>query len=400
MRMQEETNKDIQQDYFSRIVREKMVSYQSPVDDNCWDEIELALTSNRRKVSLWVWISTTVAASLALLLLLRVSFLETPIKDSVTAEQTDIIDEVNDQLQPKPISNTEENYHYEKEQRSNLLAKKEAALPVAKEQETPAQEIIEETPIPDELIEERVIVTEELRFTDNDWEEEPIKKKKDKWLLAASFSSGSGSKIPLESGYNSEMPNSDKTTSNESLESTPSIDEIFNPKEFSDVIHHAPLSFGINVRKNIGKHWAVESGLTYTYLLSKFNNQGDRGSEATIKMHYIGIPVNLVAYISNNNSQWNLYASVGGMVEKGILLDFTRTRYDGRTVFTTKLKEDIPDFQYSLNTSVGVSYNIYKDISLYFEPRITYYLNNNQPESIRTENPLIVGFSTGLRLGF
>ena len=412
--IQEKTNKDNEQDYFNQSVREKVENYRAFVDDNCWEEIEQALTSNRSRVSLWIWISTTVAASLALLLLLRTSFPETSIEENRTTELMDNFNEENNQPEPESIINSvislESKKSVSSEKKVKQISEIEVSLTAEKtpKEETQTGEALlsqntEDQSIPDRS-EKKIFDKPTANWSDsvNEWEQEPIKKKENKWLLAASFGSGSGSLLGngLISGdqdYLVYTPSNGITNSD--FASSEKINDIFYPEEFSDVTHYAPLSFGINIRKDINNRWAIESGLTYTYLLSKFRNQQPQQIEATMEMHYIGVPLNLVAYISNSNPHWSLYASAGGMVEKGLQLNFTRNRYNDRAVFETKLKENIPGFQYSLNASIGVSYKIHKEISLYFEPRINYYLNNNQPKSIRTENPFIVGFNTGLRLG-
>lgn len=63
-------------------------------------------------------------------------------------------------------------------------------------------------------------------------------------------------------------------------------------------------------------------------------------------------------------------------------------------------KKGISGVQWSLNGSVGVSYRLYREWSLYLEPRISYYFNNDQPVSIRTENSVIIGLGAGFRFEF
>ena len=414
--MQEKANKSGQQDSFSQLVREKIKNYQAPVDDYSLTRIEQALNSNRRKTPLWVWISTAVAASFALLLFLRISYREVPTKENITTKLVNNFNEKSYQPIPEPTINTDVSFKTEKVASSQKTVKqifgKETHLitekiPEINEIQTVEAIVSQDTegqPVQNES-EKRSSnsqVTEHYNFN-REQEAKTItrKKKSNKWLLAASF--GSGSRNSPEGNFASGDDYFAKNPSGEFNGDHPSsekIDDVFYLEEFSDITHYVPLSFGINIRKDINKHWAVESGLTYTYLLSKYKSHGENYSEAAMKMHYIGVPLNLVAYLSNSNPQWNLYVSAGGMIEKGLQLDFNRNRYINDYIVTTKLKEDIPGWQYSLNASVGAGYKIHKDISFYVEPRITYYLNNNQPENVRTKNPLIMGFNTGLRFGF
>jgi hypothetical protein len=201
-------------------------------------------------------------------------------------------------------------------------------------------------------------------------------------------------------------PNSDNTAKNPT---PPPLEEIF--QSFSEVIHLPPLSFGLTVRKNFNQYLAIETGLTYTFLQSKFRENSEwRSRDATLRLHYLGIPLNAVAYLINK-PQWNIYFSLGGMVEKGLMQDYDQHTsykypenyhylYNDQPAYDISLQDDIPGLQWSLNTSFGIGYKLYRDFSIYFEPRIIYYFKNNQPVSVRTETPLQVGLNAGLRFEF
>ena len=53
-----------------------------------------------------------------------------------------------------------------------------------------------------------------------------------------------------------------------------------------------------------------------------------------------------------------------------------------------------------MNASVGAAYRFYGDWSLYFEPRFSHYFDCDQPASIRTDKPLGLGLSAGIRYAF
>jgi hypothetical protein len=175
----------------------------------------------------------------------------------------------------------------------------------------------------------------------------------------------------------------------------------------SEITHLPPLSFGLSVRKNLNSYLAVETGLTYSFLQSEFEENSEwRHRDATQKLHYLGIPLNAVAYLLNK-PKWNVYFSLGGMVEKGIMQDYVEhvtllhpQPDESQSAYAVLFQEDIPGLQWSLNSSLGIGYRIYRDISIYFEPRIIYYFKNSQPMSARTETPLQVGLNAGLRFEF
>jgi predicted porin len=85
------------------------------------------------------------------------------------------------------------------------------------------------------------------------------------------------------------------------------------------------------------------------------------------------------------------------MLEKGLLSHYSQNRYEGNVRINTVSDEKIDGLQWSLNTSFGVDYKLIKNYSIYLEPKVSYYLKNNQPMSARTENPLIIGFNAGIR---
>jgi len=164
--------------------------------------------------------------------------------------------------------------------------------------------------------------------------------------------------------------------------------------------HLAPLSFGLNIRKNINKHYGVETGLVYTYLSSNYRWNDPTLFNATQQLHYLGIPVNGIVYLWNSHSEWNVYFSAGAMLEKGLRMKTVRTQHLSDRLVTTTQKSNIDGWQWSLNSSVGISYRLADKVKLYVEPRLGYYFDSNQPVSIRTDQPVSIGFGAGLQLSF
>ena len=120
---------------------------------------------------------------------------------------------------------------------------------------------------------------------------------------------------------------------------------------------------------------------------------------ATLGLHYLGIPVNLVVKLWNS-SNWNVYVSGGFMLEKGLRSIYQVEAYNFDEHKSATYRSGIDGLQWSLNLSVGVSYRFYKDWSLYLEPRYSYYFDNNQPVSYRTENMTLIGVGAGVRFEF
>jgi hypothetical protein len=180
--------------------------------------------------------------------------------------------------------------------------------------------------------------------------------------------------------------------------------DVFTEEAFSDIKHDPPLSFGITFKKELNKRFAIESGLVYTYLASHFENKNP-DKEATLKLHYLGIPLNLhTKLLDNRRRNWGIYLSTGFMIEKGLWAHYSQNEYffaeSNSVVENVSFTQSIEGWQWSLNGSLGIEYEVIKNYAVYFEPKISYYLKNNQPQSARTENPLIVGITTGVRYSF
>jgi hypothetical protein len=171
---------------------------------------------------------------------------------------------------------------------------------------------------------------------------------------------------------------------------------VMAPADFTSVRYDVPLSFGISVQFPLKNNWKIESGLTYTYLTTYFENGGMQRNDAVLHLHYIGIPINLVKQIWKNNL-WNLYFSGGGMIEKGMRSNYIQHQYSGNQTYTTTVRSNIAGIQESVNAAIGVNYQLQKHWSFYFEPKIAYFFNDNQPISIRTKQPVTLGFTAGLR---
>ena len=162
-----------------------------------------------------------------------------------------------------------------------------------------------------------------------------------------------------------------------------------------------PLSFGAGVRVELSHKWAIGTGVNYSILSRKFfgtytqvNDSGlvENTTSSDIKntQHYIGIPVNAYYDIIDSRNV-NLYVYAGGTAEKCIT-----DRYD---ILGTAMvhKEKVQGMQLSANAGIGVGFKIGRHLGIYIDPSLRYYFDCNQPVSIRTAQPLMLGFEVGLR---
>ncbi len=162
-----------------------------------------------------------------------------------------------------------------------------------------------------------------------------------------------------------------------------------------------PLSFGVGVKFDLSRRWSIGTGVNYTFLsrqfYGKYTKVNEEGaienvisSDISNRQHYIGIPVNAFFDIINND-KISFYAYAGGTVEKCVS--------DNYNVLKAPVshKEKVEGVQLSANAGIGVEFMLGKHIGLYIDPSVRYYFKNNQPKSIRTIQPLMLGFEMGFR---
>jgi hypothetical protein len=434
MIMQQDKSKYMNEaDGFSKLARQKMKDHRVAVDADCWDKIEQQLKpKNNRRVMLWA--TGAVAAAVALLIFLFVPSGSSDF-DKLDAElhYTKLLPDIMQQKEQDRDTDNErkgsQDLMIKKSSGSVRLISQQASKAVLDNDGSsgttqPVENILltidtvqladignhvamimepdrgSELPVADSIpSQDHKIIKENNEPTRILIEKT---KKQDKWLLAASFSSG-GSSSSEGVPRNSYGMLADPLPPAMNLKSSPEVytTGVMSYDEFTNVSHSLPISFGVTVRKDINDRIALETGLVYTYLSSKFSNNGTINNNAKQELHYMGIPVNAVVYLWNNRN-WNVYASIGGMGEKGLKLNYTQNILQTNTdnSLSRSVKEDIKGLQWSVNASVGVTYKFYQNWGFYFEPRYSYYFDNNQPFSIRTENSRVFGLSAGFRYEF
>ena len=164
-----------------------------------------------------------------------------------------------------------------------------------------------------------------------------------------------------------------------------------------------PVSVGLGARFDIAPKWSVGVGVNWSMLTRNFDGvfimveDGEEMeyTESHIRntQHYIGIPVN-VYYNIISNKHINFYTYAGGTVEKGLT-----NRFD---ILSSKsvYKEEIQGVQWSANLGLGVEFMFGKHLGLYLDPSVRYYFSCQQPKSIRTAQPVMLGLELGLRTRF
>ena len=164
-----------------------------------------------------------------------------------------------------------------------------------------------------------------------------------------------------------------------------------------------PLSFGLGTKIIFTDRWSLGVGINYSLLnrtfsgtYTKYNAKGDpepvHYSKIRNSQSYIGIPVNVYFSIVRNRTV-DFYAYAGGTAEKCVFNGYRM----GNTEAT--YKEKVAGFQFSANAGIGVEFIIADMLGIYVDPSVRYYFpDSRQPKSIRTVQPLSLGFEVGFRV--
>lgn len=378
-------DRDILSDYF----RDTLENHQLEVNEKCWDNISTRIRPNigkrigtkNRKV-LWLALCSGAAAIVLFMLILDLRK-DVPAEQLLTASEGSIVKSNVERPYEKPALKQIAQIHP-----SSANFEKDS-ISIDDKPQNPPQDMEEKKQQEIDTKTNKQALTKDADYyseEDNKFPaEEPGRKRG--WKLSASLGAY---------GKTSNQLKSDLTVSKVQYMMDVGPRALLASNSIEDAEYAAPLSFGLLVRKELNKTLSLETGLVYSYLYTSYKNNDHQQYRAKLKLHYIGIPVNLVADIWNITPHCKIYSSAGIMAEKGIRSDFSQ--YISETQQTISDKQSIQGMQWSINASVGVSYKFYRNWNIYMEPHVSFYFDNDQPISIRTERQTIIGINSGLRL--
>jgi hypothetical protein len=399
---------NLENDNFRKILKGKLEGYSLPVGDDIWNKIEERLGKQPQKMILWPWISGT-AAAVVLCALLLFPINDKKINPYETSQLSPYKETTNENVPLETVNQPVSTPNVKHERAFVIRKTKDEYAEVGTRPETDVtkEEIVSDISEPQKQNEqtgkstvgEKVVYQENNPFDDDSF---PVKKSKKRKSLSLLLGSG-GKLTAMNSNTDADLMYGDIIgefrSSFYAVNSEFKAEEQLLIEDFPEVTHRAPLSFGLTVKKELNRTFSLESGLVYTFLDSRFENPSMR-KEALLQLHYIGIPLNIQARVwGNKKTDWEVYFSAGGMIEKGIYSHYKQTiHYSNDRSVTIIFNEKIDGLQYSISFAPGIDYKIYRNYSAYLEPKISYYFDNKQPISARTEHPVVIGLNAGLRL--
>lgn len=190
---------------------------------------------------------------------------------------------------------------------------------------------------------------------------------------------------PLETEVDSHENNGDNDPPNTPPSDDPitpvivydTITTVYKSQTDTQIRHRQPIRFGLSLRYRIDNRWSIESGLSYTRLVTDITTITDGQASVTEqRLNYIGLPLN-VGYQLWTNRHFGFYVIAGGTIEKML---------------------DASPWQFSLNGAAGAEYKLTNIFSLYAEPGIGYYFpDGSATPTIYQDHPLNFNLSFGLR---
>lgn len=172
-------------------------------------------------------------------------------------------------------------------------------------------------------------------------------------------------------------------------------------QETGEVNYSIPISAGLNVTYDITPRWSVGIGINYTRLSRNFSGtyfewNGEQFDGGTAYdnifniQQFIGVPVTAYFHILRSD-RIDFYVHAGGTVEKCLANTWTANKRQ------LNHNEAVNGAQLSVGAGLGVDFVLSPLVSIYLDPDIKYYFRLNQPKSIRTKQPLMLGFELGVR---
>lgn len=188
------------------------------------------------------------------------------------------------------------------------------------------------------------------------------------------------------------------------------IISLYSGENTSKMEHDQPVSFGLTVSKGIAPNLSIETGVVYTFLSSTIKTTGAYEMREKQKFHYLGVPLNL-NYTFLRHKRFSSYVSAGAMIQKDVKgthkgglqnskeKNGTMAQVLNSIEMSKNIKQDNP--QFSVQTSVGISYRIYNGLAVQARVGGAYYFDaSNEYRTIYSDRDFQLDLNLGLKWEF
>ena len=167
----------------------------------------------------------------------------------------------------------------------------------------------------------------------------------------------------------------------------------------STVKNYQPIQVGVTLAYSFTDRLSLESGLTYSCLISDLSSGTDKGNyRIRQSLHYLGVPLNL-RYDFLKINRFSMYSSLGGQMEKCVSGKTVTDYFSlGEKISSEKGSIMVEPLQWSVNAHIGAQYSISGWAGIYLEAGAAYYFRNASPVNcIYSERPLNFSLRAGVR---
>ena len=400
------------------IIGEELENIEEPLPADDWSVLQqkYSVSRRRKKAGVFAWTGsiTSVAAAIALLLLLTDPDVPTAIPD-MSSTASDISSVIHASID-NPNALTAKSIPPKEDFTENVMSKQteEVIFDVIRDTTSVNDRLIADAEDADKKKEEHSEPTGTFGF--EDFSEDKSKHRRRHITIGISgMTSGSLVRREMDFSY-PDSPGQDAVdppiydpqppdegtdnfpesgvppTDSAGIATPPAARTMMRSKStYSDSYDHdLPISIGLSVRFFLTDRLSINTGVNYIRYSSVrkryFHNTHDTCKDRQY-VHYLGIPVRL-DWMAVNRKHFNFYLGAGIQMDKCIYA----------TVGTERLYEN--KMLFGVNGTMGVQVNILPQIGIYLEPEVSYSLNEGTIETFRSSKPFLISACAGLRFSF
>ena len=369
-------------------IRQKLADYQKPAPVLSWADIEKVAAVQRSGAEMFPLRRKWVAVAAVVLLAVGGFYLAFQQKEDVMGLQVKHLVKTEEAV--KRGNHTAPDVSSEvpiPQKTSKAILSAEEIKPVMEKEENEQEEIGEDNISKDARQNPTVPVFSPSKTENEHYyqDQEPLTKKNyrltAKVYLSNTIAGNTGSSS-VRGTYVNSMPSSDPINGGSTIPQSTSYHE--------EIHHRQPIRLGVSLHYRLNDRWGIESGLSYTRLLSDITcKYATQTIHIEQKLTYIGIPVNVTCHLWNNR-RFSCYLSAGVMAEK--MITGSRTS-EGK-------EEGIKNqpLQFSINGAAGAEYRLVDVLGLFAEPGLSYHFKNDGDiPTFYQEKPLGFNLNLGIR---